>query len=246
LDSLAAAYEIAGQPEEAVRIWKDVYTRTSTKSGRDSNEGLNRSDSLASGYENVGRIAEAALQREESLRGRRTRATGPLDPGVAYALWRAAALYDRVPDYARAELRWREALLYFTDAKNLAILQASLGRCLLRTGKPADAETALRQCLLLRDKTGPDGWSTFHARSMLGAALLAQKKYAEAEPLLLAGHDGMKKREQMTPVESEHEMPDAAERLVQLYEATNRKDEAVRWRKIWERSRTWAKNRTSP
>ena len=36
-------------------------------------------------------------------------------------------------------------------------------------------------------------------RSMLGGALLGQKKYAEAEPLLLAGYEGMKARADKIP-----------------------------------------------
>jgi len=34
---------------------------------------------------------------------------------------------------------------------------------------------------------------------MLGEALLLQKKYTEAEPLLLQGYEGMKLREAMIP-----------------------------------------------
>ena len=41
----------------------------------------------------------------------------------------------------------------------------------------------------------PDTWTTFNTKSMLGGALLGQKKYAEAEPLLLKGYAGMKRRE---------------------------------------------------
>src|SRR5262249_21360682 len=33
------------------------------------------------------------------------------------------------------------------------------------------------------------------SKAQLGAALLGQKKYADAEPLLLAGYEGMKQRE---------------------------------------------------
>ena len=44
-------------------------------------------------------------------------------------------------------------------------------------------------------KALPDDWRTFNARSLLGGSLLGQKKYAEAEPLLLSGYEGMKQRE---------------------------------------------------
>ena len=38
-----------------------------------------------------------------------------------------------------------------------------------------------------------------NVQSLLGSALLGQKKYADAEPLLLAGYDGLKKDEKAIP-----------------------------------------------
>jgi eukaryotic-like serine/threonine-protein kinase len=59
----------------------------------------------------------------------------------------------------------------------------------------AEAEPLLRECLVIREKMQPDAWITFDTKSMLGGALLGQKKYAESEPLLLSGLEGMKERE---------------------------------------------------
>ncbi len=55
-----------------------------------------------------------------------------------------------------------------------------------------EAEPLLRECLAIREKTQADEWTTFSTKSMLGGALLGQKKYADAGPLLLAGYEGMK------------------------------------------------------
>ncbi len=62
-------------------------------------------------------------------------------------------------------------------------------------------------------------------------ALLGQKRYADAEPLLLAGYEGMRQREKMIPEQGKIRLLRAVERLVQLNEATGKKDEAARWRK---------------
>ena len=91
--------------------------------------------------------------------------------------------------------------------------------------------------LAIRDKTQPDVWSTFNTRSQLGGALLGQKKYAEAEPLLLAGYEGMKQRAKTIPPQGKMRIPEAIERLVLLYEATDKKDEAAKWRKAMPRCR---------
>ena len=67
---------------------------------------------------------------------------------------------------------------------------------------------------------------------MLGAALLGQKKYAEAEPLLLQGYEGVDQRKEKIPPEVRAvRLKEALERLVRLYDATSKKDEVARWRK---------------
>jgi hypothetical protein len=67
---------------------------------------------------------------------------------------------------------------------------------------------------------------------MLGDALLGQKKYAKAETLLLAGYQGLKQREATIPQPfRKGRLAEALERLVELYEATGKEDEAAKWRK---------------
>jgi hypothetical protein len=71
---------------------------------------------------------------------------------------------------------------------------------------------------------------TFNTRSVLGGALLGQKKYAEAKPLLEAGYEGMKAREKTIPPEGKVRLTEALERLIELYTATNQPDEVKKWR----------------
>ncbi len=66
---------------------------------------------------------------------------------------------------------------------------------------------------------------------MLGGALLGQKKYADAEPLLLSGYEGMKQRAAQIPSQGQVRVTEALERLVQLYEATGQTEQAAAWRK---------------
>src|SRR5262249_19126584 len=85
----------------------------------------------------------------------------------------------------------------------------------------------LRECLAIREKKLPDDWKTFNARSLLGAALAGQKKFTEAEPLLLQGYQGLKQCEAMIPADSKARPTEALERLVQHYEATNQRAQAA-------------------
>jgi tetratricopeptide (TPR) repeat protein len=105
------------------------------------------------------------------------------------------------------------------------------GSALLFQKKPAEAELQLRECLTIRQKIQPDDWTTFDTKSMLGEALLDQKKFVEAEPMLLSGYEGMKQREDTIPSRDKPRLNKALERLVTLYEAWGKNDQAMRWRK---------------
>jgi hypothetical protein len=81
---------------------------------------------------------------------------------------------------------------------------------------------------------------------MLGAALVGQKKYAEAEPLLKDGYEGIKKHQDKIPeVVCQARLIEALQRLVQLYEATGNKEEAAKWRKELEKANTSEKKPAS-
>jgi serine/threonine protein kinase len=90
---------------------------------------------------------------------------------------------------------------------------------LLDAGKFVEAEPLARDCLTLREKQIPDDWRAYNARSMLGGALLGQKKYGkETEAMLLAGYKGMKQREATIPPDGRPRLKEALQRLAQFYE----------------------------
>ena len=68
-------------------------------------------------------------------------------------------------------------------------------------------------------------------KSWLGAALQDQGKLAEAEPLLLAAFNEMTERLDTTPNYGKLYRRDPAFRLVVLYTAQNKADEAAAWQK---------------
>ncbi|MBX9582312.1 MAG: hypothetical protein K2X87_18570, partial [Gemmataceae bacterium] len=107
---------------------------------------------------------------------------------------------------------------------------AALGSALLDGGAAAAAEPLLRECLELREKLAPGAWTTANAKSLLGGSLLLQGKAVEAEPLLAAGYAGLKADAANIPPVGADNLPDAADRLVELYVALNKPDEVKRWR----------------
>ena len=67
----------------------------------------------------------------------------------------------------------------------MATLRADLGLDELKRGEPARAEPLFREALRVYDKAMPEKWRRFEIQGQLGEALAGQKKFAEAEPLIL-------------------------------------------------------------
>jgi hypothetical protein len=87
----------------------------------------------------------------------------------------------------------------------------------------------LARCVAGRQRITPDSWATFNSQCLLGEALLGQKKYTDGEKFLLQGYEGLKAREKTIPNGSETRIPEAIDRLIELYSATNKPDEAKKW-----------------
>jgi hypothetical protein len=66
----------------------------------------------------------------------------------------------------------------------------------------------------------------FHTQSALGGSLLGQQKYAGAEPLLIAGYEGLMRCVGMIETADQVRLRESLERLVQLYDATERRAKA--------------------
>ena len=117
------------------------------------------------------------------------------------------------------------------DSPQRAGLLAQIGQGLLEQKTRSEAEPRLRECLAIRDKTQPDVWSTFNTKSLLGGSLLGQKSYTKAEPLLLAGYAGIKQHEKTIPKQAKIRLPEAVERLIDLYlyTATNKPADLKKW-----------------
>jgi len=145
------------------------------------------------------------------------------------AAYRASGQLDKAVPLFKETLHKQKAKLGAEHPHALGTM-ATLGLALLHQKKWADAEPILRDCLAGRQKQDPNSWLTFNTQSMLGGALLGQKKYAEAEPLLVKGYEGLKGREKTIPAPAKIRLHEALDRLIELYTATNKPDEAKKWR----------------
>jgi hypothetical protein len=94
----------------------------------------------------------------------------------------------------------------------------------------AEAETVARESLANREQNMPDQWPTFHTRSVLGGIFSKEKKYAQAEPLLISGYQGLKQREHKLNLEGRFCAKGSVSRLVEFYEQTHQSDQAAEWK----------------
>jgi hypothetical protein len=152
-----------------------------------------------------------------------------------YLIASLVGIYDRRKASAKAEPWIRETAEWHkqqagADSVEYAAALGHLGENLLSQAKWAEAESSLRECLAIRRQKTPDDYQTFCTQSMLGASLVGQKKYADAEPSLLQGYQGMKQREASIEASDKRKLTEALERVVQLYEVLEQKDEAAKWR----------------
>jgi hypothetical protein len=195
-------------------------------------------------YRDEGRLAEAILLLEQARReGRKYASLGWVGAQLLTAYIRAGKSAEGsalVKDNLEAA---RKALP--PDSAPLAGELALNGLALLQLKAWPDAELVLRECLAIREKKEFDAWTTFNTKSLLGGALLGQKKYTDAEPLLLAGYEEMKICEDTIPPQGKIRLIEALERLVQLYEVTDNKDDAAKWRKELE-ARNEAEKKPKP
>jgi eukaryotic-like serine/threonine-protein kinase len=190
-----------------------------------------------------GKFADAEVVDRETLLMRR-KLLGDAHPGVATAIYNLAYVLrvegklEEVEPLQREALDIRKKLLGTTPPfqpsalDDIGVAYTQLTLTMLTEKKFVEAEPFIREWLSLEEQQRPGHWQTFCARTFLGSCLLGQKKYAEAEPLLLAGYQGMKEREStMSTLSKERDFLNAAiNPIIRLYNATDRPEEAAKWR----------------
>ena len=109
----------------------------------------------------------------------------------------------------------------------------TMGWVRLQSGRPAEAEELFREALSMLNQTTPDAWEKFNVQSMLGASLAAQRKFAEAEPLLLSGYDGMKQRQPPSLFPARlFPLTQVAEAITKFYRDSGQTEQAVAWQNL--------------
>ena len=193
---------------------------------------------VASSKANLGRLLIAkddapggeVLLRESLAVQRQVFGTSHLQ--YAGGLSSLSAALEAQGRFAEAHAMLEECLRIATpqlaaDHPRILTYTANFARVQIALGHSAAAEASLRHVLAARERIYPAGdWRIAQAQSLLGAALLAQKRYADAEALMLAADAGL----QNAPGRSGRERAANRARLVALYTASQRPQQAVAFR----------------
>jgi eukaryotic-like serine/threonine-protein kinase len=233
MNHLAVDYWKAQKLDRSIPLFEKLVQHYTQKHGKEHPDTLVNMANLGVNYRDAGLLKEGISLLEEVYD--RAQKNKPLPDSLIWVGSDLALAYDQGAQPAKAEPLFRESLNFArskfgSDDPKTAHDLAQLGLNLLKQGKDNEAELLFRECLSIREKKLPDNWLLFNTQSLLGGALLGQKKYAEAEPLLLQGYDGMKQRESQIPSMGKIRLTEAAERLVRLYEETNQPEKAKSWR----------------
>ncbi len=234
MNNLAKARAMQGKYAEAEALHGQALEISRRVLGPEHPDTLNGMYWMATATTLQGRSGEAEALYRQVLEVRR-RTLGSEHPDTLTTLAGLASMYQAQGRYPQAEtcaaqaLAGRRQALGPDHAETLDVT-ATLALACQAQGKFAESETLARQAVELDRQRRPDDWRRFHAESVLGASLAGQKKYAEAEPLLIGGCEGMVARKQRMAVPDLDHLDRALGRVVQLYEAWGKPELAAEWR----------------
>jgi serine/threonine protein kinase/tetratricopeptide (TPR) repeat protein len=231
---LASVFADQGKYEQAEALYGQTLDTQRRVLGDEHPETLITMSGLAGAYRRRGDFARAeplyakALEIQSRVLGeeyRDTRAT----------MFNMGELYRLEGKHARAEplfskvLEERRRLVGAEHPETLATMN-SFAALYVDERKYAQAEALAREALACFERAESRAWERYHSQSLLGASLAGQKKYAQAEPLLLAGYGGMREREATVPAVNRFSREEADRWIVKLYRDWGKPQKEAEWK----------------
>jgi eukaryotic-like serine/threonine-protein kinase len=234
MNNLALVYDNEGKYVDAEPLLNQVLEIRRRVLGEEHANTLNVMHNLAALYRKEGKYSEAEALFVKTLDIRR-RVAGRDHPDTLSAMNNLAMVYRMESKYIEAEALFRDV----RDARSRALgnndsatlnTATMLGLVQFQEQRYQDADYTLRTALNGYQTARIETWERFHCQSLLGAALLMEKRFAEAEPLLLSGYDGMFQVRSAMPVEYRPFLADVRGAIIRLYEDWGKAAKASEWR----------------
>lgn len=234
MNNLAILYRNQGNYAKAEETMTRILDIRRRVLGDDHPETLLSLSTLAALYASQEKYTLAEPLYVKALEGRK-RIRGEEHDETLGTMIELADLYRNTSRYSEAEELYDKALatsriVLGADHPVTANALVSLGRMRLRQQRYSDATPLLREALAVREQKTPNAWGRYNAQSLLGAALAGQAQYTEAEPLLVAAHQGLIEQRANIPQANRSILDEAGERIIQMYQAWGRPEKAAEWR----------------
>jgi tetratricopeptide (TPR) repeat protein len=234
MSALGLVYVEEGKYVEAEPLLRQVNTARRRLFGAENPSTLNTLSTLAQLHQGRGEYDSAEAVLSGVLEVRR-RILGPRHPSTLASVNDFGALFLMQGKYERAERMFDEAVtgrrrvLGDGHPDTLASM-IGLGECYQKQRKYAQAEAMAREALTEYEKTKSESWRRYKAQSLLGEVLAGQEKFAEAEPILLLGYEGLIQRKTTIPAADRSAGKRAGQRILRLYQDWGQLEKAAVWR----------------
>ena len=229
--SLTDAYISAGRYKEAQVTGEECLRLQIKAHGFDSDK-VSIRYILAKCYIRLGRHQDGINLQKDALRAREG-VWGPGHPLTLSHQRDLAHLYESAERQEEA-LTLRKNIVqvwdktYGPEANGSITALRELAWAHQEMGQPEEAEQQFRKALLAQKNNDPSHCLYFVTQKGLGTVLAQQKKYPEAETLLLSAHEGLN-----TPFQKDDaqfkELIECLDEIVRLYEDWNKLDKAAEW-----------------
>ncbi|MBI1904194.1 MAG: serine/threonine protein kinase [Planctomycetia bacterium] len=235
MNNLATAYQRTAQPEKAVSLLEEALAGLRFQVGEDHPHVWMLTGNLGAALLEARRVQEAVKRLRDCYEGLR-RSLGPQHTTVHTAGSKLAGAYEAAGQLEDADRTYAELIeqMQASDPANqtrLLMPLVQLAECRMRGEKFSEAEPPLRQALQIAEEQFKGQWPPHDIQSLLGAAMTGQRKFDEAEKLLLSGYEGLAAKESgIPPAQRQKRLTQALSRLVKLYEDWGKREAANTWR----------------
>ncbi|GEM_PF-1564732 len=233
-NNLALAYWDAGQLARAQELFEKIVAVVREKLGRRHPETLAVLTNLALLYQEQNRPEKAVPLWEEIFQALKE-SKGLEDTETLSAALHLARAYLQAGQQERAEGAYAHWVAgqrkQLKDTPHvLAIVLTDASRHLLQARRYSAAQRYAQECLQIAQEHKILPETLFQAMALLGQALAAQGKHAQAEKLLLENIQELQKRKgQLAPDTWRHGTELILRQLVALYQAWDKPEQARHW-----------------
>ena len=243
LSKLAALHDQVSPKSADLVVLEDAVDLVKARLGVDHPSTLLMERNLAWAYHEQD-SAERAIQLLEETTQKAESKLGHQHPDTCTWLNELASFYMQAGQTEKALARQAPLLKLRVsharregDTRRLSTQLVLFGRNLHARGHYRESEAALREAVEVSKKTNSNTWEHFYAVSWLGRPLLSQGKFADAEPLMISGYEGLMQNIGSIPEYTDVDFRVLILAIVELYREWGKESESAEWAETLEKHR---------